>query len=102
MVRTLGSVRFMGSQGSVRASALGEQGFGDAVNDQIGITPDRRGEVGVAGSGEGKMALVLLAVTRLLERAQHEVRENALFGLAGDLGGEALIHLRRDWNLLRD
>ena len=73
-----------------------EQGFGDAVDDEVGVAADGRGEVGVAGRGEGEVAFVLLAVAGLLERAQHEVGEDALFGLAGDFGGEVLVHARGD------
>ena len=61
----------------------------DAVHDQVGIAADGRGEVGVARRGQREVALVLLAVSGLLERAQHQVAEDALFGLALDLARPA-------------
>src|SRR5690349_12020334 len=42
------------------------------------------------------MAERIGGVARLLERTQHKVRQNALFGLASDLADEALVVLRRD------
>jgi hypothetical protein len=49
-----------------------------------------------------EVAFVLFAVTRLFERAQHEVGEDAFFGCAGDFGGEPLVHLRGDGDLFGD
>src|SRR5262249_209417 len=43
-----------------------------------------------------------LAVAGLLERAQHEIGEDALFGLAGNLRGELLVHVRRDGDVFWD
>jgi hypothetical protein len=42
------------------------------------------------------VALVLLRIARLLERAQHQVGEDALLGCSGDAAHQALVHLRRD------
>ena len=76
--------------------ACAEQRFGDAVDDEVGIAADGRGEVGVGGRGEGEVAFVDLGVARLAERAQHEVAEDALFRLALNARGELLIHAGRD------
>jgi hypothetical protein len=59
------------------------------MHDEVGIAADGRGEVGVAGAGEGEVAFVLLAVAGLLERAQHQVGEDAFFG------GAAMRRTRR-------
>ena len=82
--------------GSAAGDAGAEQRFGDAVHDEVGIAADGRGEVRVGGRGQGEVALVDLGVARLAERAQHQVTEDALFGLALDARGELLIHARRD------
>ena len=73
-----------------------EQGLGDAVDDQVGIAADGRGEVRVVRGGEGEVAFVLLGVARLLERAQHEVARMRSSGLPSIFVCQALIHLRRD------
>src|SRR4051812_1459514 len=46
-----------------------------AMGDEVGITPDRRGEVRVGAGVQPRVALVLRRVARLLERAQHERRQ---------------------------
>ena len=79
-----------------------EQCLGDAVHNEVGVAADGRGEVGVVGSGEGEVAFVLLGVASLLERAQHEVGENSLLRLAGDLMCQPLIHFGCDRDVLRD
>ena len=85
-----------GKRALVLLGAGGEDAFEDAVDEQVGIAADGRGEVGVAGGGEGKVAVVDFGIARLLERAQHEVADDALLGLAGDFGGELLVHGRGD------
>ena len=75
--------------------------FGDAVDDEVGIAADGRGEVGVGGRGEGEVALVDLGVAGLRERTQHEIAEDALFRLALDARGEFLIHARSDGDVFR-
>src|SRR5271154_3597813 len=82
--------------------SLGQQRFNDAVNDEVGIAANGRGEVSVAGRGEGNVAFVLLAVAGRLKRAQHQVGEDALFGFTGNFGGKPLVHLRSDGDLLGD
>ena len=72
------------------------------MHDQVGIAPDGRGEVRIARAGQRKVALVPLAVARLLQRTQHQVAQDALLRLARDLRGEPLIHLRRHGNRLGD
>ena len=47
------------------------------------------------------MAEILLRVARLLERAQHQVGEDALLGLARQPLGEVLVVARRDLEVLR-
>src|SRR5215472_18105761 len=42
------------------------------------------------------MAQGVRRVARLLERTQHQVRQDSLLGLAHDFANEALIMLRRD------
>ena len=91
-----------GERAFVPLGAVGEDGFEDAVDEQIGIAADGRGEVGVAGGGEGEVAVVDFGVARLLEGAQHEIAENALLGFTGDFGGELLVHGWGDGDLLRD
>ena len=64
-----------------------KQALRNAVHDEVGIAPDGRSEMRVGGRGEGEVALIDLGVARLAERAQHEIAENALFGLALDARG---------------
>src|SRR6185312_10368860 len=72
------------------------------MHDEIWVAADGRGEVRIAGSGEREVALVLLAVAGLAEGAQHEIGEDALLWLAGDLRRELLVHARRDGDVFRD
>ena len=78
-----------------------QQRLGNAVHDQVGIAADGRGEVRVRGRGQRKMALVDLGVAGLPKRAQHQVAQNPLLGLALDARGQLLIHARRDGNIFR-
>src|SRR5256886_8181649 len=66
------------------------------MDDEVGITPNGRSEMGVLVEAESKMAERLGGVTSLLEGTQHEVGDDAFFGLADYLLNEALIVLRRD------
>src|SRR5437660_11946446 len=68
----------------------------NAMNDEVRITTNRRSEVGVLVEAESKMAERLGGVTSLLEGTQHEVGDDAFFGLADYLLNEALIVLRSD------
>ena len=72
------------------------------MHDQVRIAADGRGEVRVAGRGQSEVAFVLLRIAGLLERAQHQVGEDALLGCSADAADEALVHLRRDGDALGD
>src|SRR5438128_2549976 len=69
------------------------------MNDEVGITPDGRSEMGVLVEAESEMAERLGGVASLFERTQHEVGDDALFGLADNLSNQPLIMLRRDAQL---
>ncbi len=71
------------------------------MHNQIRVAADGRGEVRITGARQRKVALVLLRITSLLERPQHQVRKNALLRLAGNLAHEPLVHLRRHRDALR-
>src|SRR5437867_8507481 len=73
----------------------------NAMDDQIRITADGRGEVSVFVEAEGEVAERLGGIAGLLERAEHEVGNDALLGLSGELSQQALIVLRRDANFGR-
>ena len=73
----------------------------NAVHDQIGIAADGRGEVRVAGGGQREVARVYIAIARLLERAQHQVAQDALLRLAFDLRDQLLIISRREMRIYR-
>src|SRR5215467_13158339 len=73
--------------------------FQDAVDDKIRIAANRRSEVRVFVKAQRKVTERIGGVARLLERTQHEIRKNALFGLADDFANEALIMLRCDTQL---
>src|SRR4030095_16562773 len=55
-----------------------------AVYDEVGITPDRRGEMRVAFLRQTEVAEILRGVARLLHRAEHQERDRLFFGLALD------------------
>ncbi len=65
-----------------------------AVHDQVRIAADRRGEVAVVRRGQGVVTAALLGVERLALRAQQQVVQEALLGLALDLRQELLEGLR--------
>ena len=54
----------------------------------------------VTSSRQGEVAKILFRVARLLERAQHQVAQDALFWFARNLGGQLLVHARRDVDFL--
>src|ERR1700692_2582525 len=84
------------------ALSEGKDLLGDAVHNKVRIAPDRRSEVGVAGRGQGEMALVVFAVARLAQGTEHEVGQDALLRLAGDLESKLLIHARGDGYIFCD
>ncbi len=72
------------------------------MHDEVWVAADGRGEVCVAGAGQSEVAFVFLGVAGLLERAQHEVGEDAFFRRAGDAADEFLVELRRDGDAVGD
>ncbi len=77
-----------------------ERPFQDAMHDEVGIAADGRREMGVFLDGESEVPQCVGGVARLLERAQHQVGKDALFGFSGDFFGEPLVVLREDIDLL--
>src|SRR5260370_10904942 len=73
-----------------------ERPFQNAMNDEVGIAPNGRSEMGVLVEAEGEMSERLRGVAGLLERTEHEVGDDAFFRFADDLSNEALIVLRSD------
>ena len=72
-----------------------------AVHDQVGIPPDRRSKMRVLVEPQRKMPQRIGRVARLLQRSQHQVRNDALFRFARDFLHQPLIVLRRDPQLRR-
>ena len=64
----------------VRQTAVAELERADqrAVHDQVGIAPDRRGEMGIAAQVEAEMAVVLRGVFGLGLAAQHDLIDELL------------------------
>ncbi len=63
----------------------GEHGLDGAMHQQVGIAPDRRGEVRVGLVAQAEVADVVRAVHRLPQRAQHHGLQQADIGTALDL-----------------
>ena len=72
------------------------------MHNQVRVPPDRRGEVRIARAGQREVALIFLAVARLLQRPQHQVAQDPLLRLARNLRRQPLIHLRRHGDRLGD
>ena len=53
----------------------------------------------ISRGGESEVAFVLFRVTRLLERAQHQERQDSLLRLARNLLRQLLVHARGDVHL---
>ena len=81
-------------------NARTQQSLGNAMNDQVRVAPDRRRKVRIGGRSQCKVPLVRFGVACLPQRAQHEVAQNALLGLALDSRRQLLVHLRSDGNVL--
>src|SRR6202050_2881616 len=64
------------------------------MNDEVGITANRRSEMSVLVRREREVAQDVGGVAGLLERAQHQIGENAFFLFSGYFLREALIVLR--------
>ena len=62
-----------------------QHGLDAAMHQQVGITADRRGEVGVGLVGQAEVPLVVGAVDRLPERTQHHGLQQAVIGTRLDL-----------------
>src|SRR5258708_26270928 len=73
-----------------------ERPLQNAMNDEVGIPANGRGEMRVLVEAEGEMSERLGGVASLFEGTQHEVGDDALFRFADDLFNQALIVLRRD------
>src|SRR5579862_8437836 len=71
-----------------------------AVNDEVRITPDGRGEMSILVKSQCEMPERLICITSLFERTQHQVRQNSFFRLAGDLLCEPLVVLRPNLKIL--
>ena len=67
-----------------------------AVHDQVRIAANRRSKVRVFVEAQRKVAKRVRGVTRLFERSQHQIGNNALFRLPDKFPQQALIMLRRD------
>ena len=61
-----------------------------AVDLEVGVAADRRGEVAVVLAGQGVVPLGLGGVDRLLQAAQQAVVDGVRLGLVGGLGEDAL------------
>src|SRR5258706_16373858 len=62
-----------------------EQSLDGAVDEQIRVAPDRRGEMYVSLEREAEVADVVRRVHRLLERAEQHRLQQAEVGAAADL-----------------
>ena len=78
-----------------------ERPLQDAVDDEVGIAADWRREMRVLVKREREMAERIGRVSRLLERPQHQVRDDALFGLARDFFRQPLVMLRANGDVER-
>src|SRR6266849_6514437 len=87
------SNRFRGRRSIIQ---MLERPFQNAMNDEVGISPNGRSEMGVCVEAESEMAEWLGGVTGLLQGTQHEVGDDAFFWLADNFSNQALIMLRRD------
>ena len=61
-----------------------------AVDEQVGVTPDRRGEVAVTGESKAEMAEVVRRVSRLGLAAQDHEVDKMFVGRAADLGEQGV------------
>src|SRR5258708_33516480 len=72
-----------------------------AVDDEVGIAADRRREMRVLIKRQREVSERIGGVSRLLERPQHQIGDDAFFRLAGDFFGQALVVLRANGNVER-
>ena len=66
-------------------------GLDTAMHDQIRITANRRGEVGITGKPQAEMATLIRAVDGLTERAQHHRLNDIRVGTVCNTGQQRLI-----------
>src|SRR5437868_1634942 len=71
-----------------------------AMNDKVGVAADGRSEMRVLVEAQREVAERIRGVASLFEGTQHEVRDDALLGLAGKFANEALVVLRCDAQIL--
>ena len=79
-----------------RLAPLASSAAQHPVNDQVRIAANRRREMRVSLGREREMPRVLLAISRLPQRTQHQVIQDALLGLALQPRDQALIVSRGD------
>ena len=91
-----------GTSPSLFLCGISQHFFQNSMHDQVGIAADRRSEVRVTWRRQREVADVLFRVASLLERAQHQVTQDALFRFACDFGGQLLIHAGSDVNIFRN
>src|SRR5262245_46301184 len=66
------------------------------MNHQVGIAPDRRGEMGVTTRSEAKVTFILRRVASLFQGSKHQVGQNPFLGLPSKLLHQLLIVFWRD------
>src|SRR5438309_12012789 len=71
----------------------------NAMDDEVGISPNGRTEMRVFGEAKSEMPQGLGGITSLLQGTQHEVGDDAFFRFANDLANQSLIMLWRDAQL---
>src|SRR6266567_5839041 len=69
------------------------------MNDEVGISPYGRSEMGVFVEAKSEMAERFGGVAGLLERTEHEVGDDAFLRFADNFANQPLIMLRRDAQL---
>jgi hypothetical protein len=84
------------------ALAGGKDCLGNAVDDEVRVAADGRREVGVARRRQREVALVLLTVSGLAQRTEHEMGEDTFLRLARYFDRQLLIHTRSHGNIFRD
>ena len=71
----------------------------NAMDDEVGISPNGRSEMRVFGEAKSEMPQGLGGITSLLQGTQHEVGDDAFFRFASHLSNQPLIMLWRDTQL---
>src|SRR5580692_10478332 len=77
-------------------TGIRERPFQNAMDDEVGIASDGRSEMRIFIEAQSEMAERLRRVAGLLERAKHQVGDDAFLRLAGKLRQQALVMLRGD------